>query len=479
MIKKIKSLEVESKKLEPTSKERKEYFEKIFNYSQNFLEKLSSLKAYQSTKDNGAGIYDSPISDKPASIEKILDLTNQHIDKPGINPASQRFMGYIPGGGIFPSALGDYLADITNRYAGLFFVSPGAVRMENMLIRWMCEMFGFPAETSGGSLTSGGSIANLIAIVTARDSANLKSKDFQKAVFYITEQAHHSVYKAVKIAGLGDAVIRKIPMDLHFRMNVQALDNQIQKDIKEGLFPFFIYATAGTTDVGAVDPLEEIGEIAKKYNVWFHIDAAYGGFFLLVDECKNIFKGTEKADSIIIDPHKGLFLPYGTGAILIKEQKKLFDSQNYQAKYMQDAEDFTDEYSPCDLSIELTRHFRGMRLWLPLKLFGVKPFKAALEEKILLTRYFCEKIQKIKNIEVGPYPELSVMIFRYLPENRKTNEFNERLIHEIQKDGRIFLSSTRINNKFFIRLAVLNFRTHLDTIELALKIIDEKIKLMI
>ncbi len=475
MIKKIKSLEAESKKLEPTSKERKEYFEKIFNYSQNFLEKLSSLKAYQSTKDNGAGIYDSPVSDKPLSIEKILDLINQNIDKPGINPASQRFMGYIPGGGIFPSALGDYLADITNRFAGLFFVSPGAVRMENMLIRWMCEMFGFPAETSGGSLTSGGSIANLIAIVTARDTANLKSKDFQKAVFYITEQAHHSVYKAVKIAGLGDAVIREIPMDLHFRMNVQALDNQIQKDIKEGLFPFFICATAGTTDVGAVDPLEEIGEIAKKYNVWFHIDAAYGGFFLLVDECKNIFKGTEKADSIIIDPHKGLFLPYGTGAILIKEQKKLFDSQNYQANYMQDAEDFTDEYSPCDLSIELTRHFRGMRLWLPLKLFGVKSFKAALEEKILLTRYFYEKIQKIKNIEVGPYPELSVMIFRYLPENRKTNEFNERLIQEIQKDGRIFLSSTRINNKFFIRLAVLNFRTHLDTIELALKIIEEKI----
>ncbi len=475
MIKKIKSLETESKKLEPSSKERKEYFEKIFNYSQIFLEKLSSLKAYQSTKDNGAGIYDSPVSDKPLSIEKILDIINKNVDKPGINPASQRFMGYIPGGGIFPSALGDYLADITNRFAGLFFASPGAVRMENMLIRWMCEIFGFPAETSGGSLTSGGSIANLIAIVTARDSVNLKSNDFQKTVFYITEQAHHSVYKAVKIAGLGEAVIREIPMDLHFRMNVQALDNQIQKDTKEGLLPFFICANAGTTDVGAVDPLEKIGEIAKKHNVWFHIDAAYGGFFLLVDECKKIFKGTEKADSIIIDPHKGLFLPYGTGAILIKEKKKLFNSQNYQANYMQDAEDFSDEYSPCDLSIELTRHFRGMRLWLPLKLFGIKPFKAALEEKILLTRYFYEKIQKIKNIEVGPYPDLSVMIFRYLPENRKANEFNERLIQEIQKDGRIFLSSTRIDNKFFIRLAVLSFRTHLDTIELALKIIKEKI----
>ena len=146
--------------------------------------------------------------------------------------------------------------------------------MENMLIRWMCEIIGFPAETSAGNLTSGGSIANLVGIVTARDYANLKSKDFEKAVFYFTDQAHHSAFKALKIAGLGEAVIRKIPVDLNFRMKTEALNKQIQSDKKNGLLPFFIYATAGTTDVVAVDPLEEIGESAQKHNIRFHIDEA-------------------------------------------------------------------------------------------------------------------------------------------------------------------------------------------------------------
>ena len=478
MLERIKFLEDESRKLEPSSGERKEYIDKVFNYTQNFLEQLSSSKAYQISEDKGIGIYDSPISDHPISIDEIIHLVKKHIDKPGINPASGGHLGYIPGGGIFPAALGDYLADVTNKYAGMFYASPGAVRVENMLIKWMCEMVGFPSETSGGNLTSGGSIANLIAIVTARDSAKLKSKDFEKLVIYITKQAHHSAVKALKIAGLEEAVIRHIPMDLHFRMKVDKLEEQIISDNKKDLLPFLIYATAGTTDIGAVDPLEDIGEIAKKYNIWYHIDAAYGGFFLLIDAGKKILKGIEKADSLIIDPHKGLFLPSGSGAILVRDQKKLFDSLHYHASYLQDADNCIDEYSPSDLSPELSKHFRGLRMWLPLKLFGIKPFKAALEEKILLTRYFYEQIQKIKGIEVGPYPELSIMIFRYIPEKINADEFNERLVNEIQKDGRIFMTSTRINNNFYIRLAVLNFRVHLNIIKLALSIIKEKIVLL-
>ena len=478
MIEKIKLLEHKSRELEPASHERDEYLDKVISYSRNFLENINSLKAYQTTEDNGKGIYDSPISDIPVSIDKILDIIKKHVDTSGINPASGGHLGYVPGGGIFPSALGDYLADITNKYAGMFYASPGAVRMENMLIRWMCEIISFPAETSAGNLTSGGSIANLIGIVTARDTANLKSRDFEKAVFYFTEQSHHSAFKALKIAGLGEAVIRKIPVDLNFKMKAEALDKQIQSDKKNGLLPFFIYATAGTTNTGTVDPLEEIGDIAKKHNIWFHIDAAYGGFFLLVDEGKKVIKGTEKADSLIMDPHKGLFLPSGSGTILVKDGKKLFNSQHYNASYLQDADKFIEEYSPADMSPELSKHFRGLRMWLPLKLFGLVPFKASLSEKILLTRYFYEQIQKIKGIEVGPYPDLSIMIFRYIPKKADPDKFNEKLVQEIQKDGRIFLSSTRINNTFFIRLAVLNFRVHLNTIELALEIIKNKIELL-
>lgn len=224
--------------------------------------------------------------------------------------------------------------------------------------------------------------------------------------------------------------------------------------------------------------MEEIGEVAKKHNVWFHIDAAYGGFFLLVDEGKKIIKGTENADSLIMDPHKGLFLPSGSGAILIKDGRKLFDSLNYDASYLQDADKFMEEYSPADLSPELSKHFRGLRMWLPLKLFGLVPFKASLSEKILLTRYFYEQVQKIEGIEVGPYPDLSIMVFRYVPKNADPDKFNGELVQEIQKDGRIFLTSTRINNAFFIRLAVLNFRVHLNTIELALEIIKNKISIL-
>ena len=478
MIEKIKLFEQKSRELEPTSNERDEYLNKVISYSESFLENIDSLKAYQSTEDNGKGIYDSPISDTPLSIDKVLNIIEKHVDASGINPASGGHLGYVPGGGIFPSALGDYLADITNKYAGMFYASPGAVRMENMLIKWMCEMVGFPAETSAGNLTSGGSIANLVGIVTARDATNLKSRDFEKAVFYFSEQSHHSAFKALKIAGLGEAVIRKIPVDLNYRMKVGALNKQIQSDKGNGLLPFFIYATAGTTDVGAVDPLEVIGEIAEKNNIWFHIDAAYGGFFLLVDEGRKVIKGTEKADSLIMDPHKGLFLPSGSGAILVKDGKKLYDSQHYNASYLQDADKFIEEYSPADLSPELSKHFRGLRMWLPLKLFGLVPFKASLSEKILLTRYFYEQIKKIEGVEVGPFPDLSIMIFRYIPKNGDPDKFNEKLVQEIQKDGRIFLTSTRINDTFFIRLAVLNFRVHINTIELALEIIKNKIELI-
>lgn len=234
IMEKIKLLEQKSRELEPTPHERDEYLDKAISYSKVFLDNINSLKAYRTTKDNGKGIYDSPISDTPISMDEILDIVEKHVDACGINPASGGHMGYVPGGGIFPSALGDYLADITNKYAGMFYASPGAVRMENMLIRWMCKIIGFPVETSAGNLTSGGSIANLVGIVTARDAANLKSRDFEKVVFYFTEQAHHSAFKALKIAGLGEAIIRKIPVDLYFRMKVGYLDKQIQSDKKTG-----------------------------------------------------------------------------------------------------------------------------------------------------------------------------------------------------------------------------------------------------
>ena len=181
---------------------------------------------------------------------------------------------------------------------------------------------------------------------------------------------------------------------------------------------------------------------------------------------------------MVMDPHKGLFLPYGSGAVLVKEGKHLSNAHYYDAHahYMQDAAKSRDELAPADLSPELSRHFRALRLWLPLKLFGVRPFRAALEEKILLARYFHEKIQSMDGFEVGPYPDLSVVTFRYLPQQGDSDAFNQRLTDEIQKDGRVFLSTTQLDGRFVLRLAVLSFRTHLDTLDLALEILKEKVE---
>ena len=477
MIKKLKELEKAASPLEPKAKERKEIRKKIIDYTETFLKDIYKSKAYQTNSDNGLSLLESPISEKKININKALELLRTNVDATGINPASGGHLGYIPGGGIYFSSLGDYMAAITNRYAGIFFANPGAVRMENMLIEWLAKIVGYPINTAG-NLSSGGSMANLIAIVTARDAHKFQSKDISKTVIYLSEHAHHCLDKAFRIAGLNECIKRNIPLDEKFRIIPEEMEKAIKKDKKNGLRPWMIIASAGTTDVGAIDPLDTLGDIAKRNKLWFHIDAAYGGFFILTKEGKKKLKGIEKSDSIVMDPHKGLFIPYGLGVVLIKNKKQMMKSHFYQANYMQDTFSNEEEVSPADLSPELTKHFRGLRLWLPLKLIGLSPFQAALEEKLLLARYFYQKIKKINGFEVGPEPELSVVTYRYIPKKEDPNKFNEELVKLIHSDGRVFISSTMINGKFTLRMAILSFRTHLKTIDLALKIINEKVKML-
>ncbi|MCX6285402.1 MAG: aminotransferase class I/II-fold pyridoxal phosphate-dependent enzyme [Bacteroidetes bacterium] len=476
MMQRLKDLEKISRQLEPATGQRKATRKKVILYGEDFLKQIETLKAYNYTTDKGIGLLDSPLTGEPIDIDEALDLLKQNVDSRGLNPASGGHLGYIPGGGIYYSALGDYLAAISNRFAGLFFASPGAVRMENMLIGWLSEILGYPGNAAG-NLTSGGSIANLIAIVAARDAKRINSKNLDRSVIYLSQQAHHSVHKAIRISGLNECIPRYVELDAGYRIQADELENAIQKDKANGLNPFLIIASAGTTDVGAIDPLDKIGDIAAKHDLWLHVDAAYGGFFILTEEGKKKLAGIEKSDSICIDPHKGLFLPYGLGAVLVKDISQMKKSHYYLANYMQDALSSTDEPSPADLSPELTKHFRGLRLWLPLKLLGTKPFAACLEEKVLLAKYFYKEIQKL-GFEVECEPELSIVTYRYIPKTGDPDAFNKRLTEEVQKDGRVFISSTMLNGKFILRLAILSFRTHLKTIKLTLKILKEKVEML-
>ncbi|MDX1651421.1 MAG: aminotransferase class V-fold PLP-dependent enzyme [Brumimicrobium sp.] len=387
----------------------------------------------------------------------------------GINAASGGHLGYIPGGGIYTAAIGDYLAAVSNAYSGMYFASPGAVEMEHACLNWLKELFEFPSD-SIGNLTSGGSIANLIALTAARDFHDVLKSPVSDSVVYLSKQTHHCIHKALRIIGLADVKIREVELDEGGRILAEKLENYILTDIDKGLKPFLVIASAGTTDTGAVDPLNQIAGIAEKYALWYHIDAAYGGFFKLLKNKKNLFEGIEKADSLVIDPHKGLFLPYGLGAVLVKNKQSVLQSHHYLANYMQDATTEGLPVNPADVSPELTKHFRALRMWLPMKIHGIEPFKAALEEKILLTHYFRQKIEEL-GFRTGPEPDLSVSYFWY-PREKDQNVFNQKLMQEIHKDGDVFLSSTMIESNFVIRVAVLSFRTHKSTIDKALKMIE-------
>jgi aromatic-L-amino-acid decarboxylase len=339
----------------------------------------------------------------------------------------------------------------------------------------MAGFIGYPANAAG-DLTSGGSMANLTAVVTAREARALKAQDYPRAVAYFTEQTHHSVPKGLRVAGLRECVVRRVSMDEHHRMRAQALESQIRSDRDAGLLPWLVVANAGTVNTGAVDPLPAIADIARENELWMHVDGAYGGMFALCEMGRELLDGMERSDSVTIDPHKGLFMTMGTGAVLVRDGQNLLKAFQSHADYLAGAEtgSAASDVSQSDLSPELTRPFRALRLWLALKITGVAPFRAALEEKLLLARHFHEGLQGLDGFVAGPPPDLSVATFRYVPARGDANAFNERLIQGIQEDGRIFLSSTRINGQVTLRLAVLGFRTHLETIDLALEILQKK-----
>ena len=468
----LTTCEVEARRLEEPGDTRAAWTDGTVEFAREVLGGLATRKAW----DGGPGAYEEllalGIPEEAVSFERALDLVRREIDGPGLQPASGGHLGYIPGGGLYPGALGDYIAAVTNRYAGVRHAGPGAVAVENLLLRWLRDVLGMPASAHG-TLTSGGSIATLVAFVAARDARELRARDFERAVVYVTAQAHHCVAKALSIAGLAETPRRVVPVDATFAMDAAALRELVRADRAAGLAPFLVVGTAGTTDTGAVDPLGCIADVAADEDLWFHVDGAYGGAFMLVDELRPRLAGIERADSVVVDPHKGLFLPYGTGAVLVRDARHLAPSHGHRGAYLQDALDVDGEPSPADLSPELTRHFRGLRMWLPLVLFGVAPFRAALLEKHLLARYFRARALEL-GFEVGPEPALSVVLFRWAL-SEDANAFNRELLGAVLADGHVFLSSTTIEGVFWLRVAILCFRTHRERVDHLLQVLEREV----
>jgi glutamate/tyrosine decarboxylase-like PLP-dependent enzyme len=466
----LAELEASARDLDPGSGQLDEWWAAVGAHALENASGLGEAPAYTA----GAGIESTAfaITEAGAGMAEAL-ATIEAIENTGINQASGGHLAYIPGGGLFPAALGDLLADIGNRYAGVHFAAPAAAQMERSLVQWMSRLVGYP-PTAGGDLTSGASIANLEGIVTARDAAGIHSADVPRSVVYLTSQTHHCIEKALRVSGLGECVVRRVELDDGMRMRPDSLETMVTADARSGLHPWLVVATAGTTDTGAVDPLDAIADVADAHGLWLQVDGAYGGFFILTVHGRQILAGIERSRSVAMDPHKGLFLPFGSGALIVRDEQQLAESHRYSASYLDDARGSGGVFSPADLSLELSRPFRGLRLWLPLKLFGLAPFRAALDEKLLLARYFHSQLAERPGWVVGPAPDLSVVTYRYLPERGDANDFNRRLLQAVADDGRAVISATEIDGAYTLRLAILHYRTHLDHVDGLLELLTRE-----
>ena len=404
-------------------------------------------------------------NDPNLSLEKevmpSLPLTEWlgRVINSGFNTAHPGFLAFIPGGGLVTSALAEWIIKTTNRYGTAHFASPLLVELENRVIKTFAAWVGY-GEEAAGVLTTGGSLANFTALVTARRTK--LPEDFLSGVLYCSNQTHHSVMKAANLAGFSSRNIRILSSDEHFKIVPSELKKQITEDRRAGLQPFMVIASAGTTNTGSIDPLVELGDICRHEDLWYHVDGAYGGAFILTPAGKHLLKGIEAADSITLDPHKGLFLPYGTGCILVKDRNKLISAHEMRGDYMPDLDRERAHLDPLSLSVELSREHRGLKIALPLILHGVQAFADALVEKLELSQVLYEALIKTPELEILNKPELTTIAFRMI--GREDSE-NKAFMDAINAGGKVFLSGTVLNEKFALRVSILSHRTHAAEVE--------------
>jgi aromatic-L-amino-acid decarboxylase len=410
-----------------------------------------------------------PLPEAGAPFEDLLDLVFDRAAPKSFNTAGPGYLAYIPGGGIFDSAVADLVADAVNRYVGVWLAAPGLAQLEANVVRWFASIVGYP-KGALGILTSGGSLANFTALVTARREK--LPPDFLKGVLYASDQVHHSVEKAALLAGFPPGNVREVVSDARFRLDLDALRDGIAADRARGLTPFLIVANAGTTNTGAVDDLEALADLAAAEGLWLHVDAAYGGFFLLTERGRRAMKGIARADSVTLDPHKGLFLPYGTGSLVVKDGGALRRAHSVKAEYLPALQEDEDLVDFNEISPELSRGFRGLRVWLPVKLHGIAPFRRALDEKLDLALWAKAELVTIPGIEMVAPPDLSLLAFRLVRrglDGPALDDLNRRFLDRINARRRVYMTGTVTKGMFLVRICVLSFRTHRDRMEAALE----------
>ena len=473
----------------------REFGEGVLEVWTELLRRLPALPVARAHKaDEVRAAVAIPVPDDPMPVDELVAYLRDMALERSMYPGHPGFMAYIVGSGTVPAAPAELLAAGLDQNLGGWRLSPAATEIEIHLLRWFAESFGLPAG-AGGLMTSGGAMAAFVALKAARDAkAGWDTRERGVAAgpplaIYASAEAHVVNERAADMMGLGRSSVRKVPVDAVFRMRVDALHRAVEEDIAAGARPAIVVATAGTVATGAIDPLEEIAGICEEHRLWLHVDAAYGGIAALVPSLKPAFRGIERADSIAFDPHTWLYIPPAAGAVVVRDTRRLSEAYEVHPSYVHEDKELTGrgtdlmEYGP-----QFSRGFSALKVWVSLLAHGWSAYCRRIEHDVELARYLHRRVIERPEFEpMAPEPPLSIACFRYVPEDMRDargasrshgrdaylDRLNERLMSEIQLDGRVFPSNAVLDGRFVLRACIVNFRTEAAEIERLLDVAAE------
>ena len=417
-------------------------------------------------KDLNSGVHTSPqalarlLEDPPEQdqdFEAIVSELEKDVLPAFLSCDHPNFFAFIPGSSTWPGALADLIASALNVHATSWLEAPGPTQIELVVLDWFKSWISYPSSASG-VLVSGGSAANMTALACAREA--LLGVMTDKAVVYVSDQAHSSMARAARILGFHPDQVRVLPTDEYFRLRPDALEEAMASDVGAGRRPLFVAASGGSTNTGAVDPLPRIAEVCRDHGVWFHVDAAYGGFATLTARGRELMSGIELADSVTLDPHKWLYQPFECGCLLVREGLHLRRAFEIVPDYLADSEATQDEVNFCDLGVQLTRGWRALKVWMSLKYFGVDAFRQAVETSMELAAACQRRIEESDELELMAPATLGVVCFRRCvpdADEETIERVNASLTEGLLASGVGMVSSTRLRGRYALRMCILNY----------------------
>ena len=413
------------------------------------------------------GALSRPAPRTGIDFEQLVSMLQRSVFPYHAREPHPGFVAYIPSCPTFPAVLGDWLASGYNFFAGVWPVAAGPNELEVVVLDWFRDWMGMPAG-SGGLLTTGGSAANLTAFVAARHAAIEAGADISRLTVYASAQAHSSVTRAAWIAGIRRENVRTVGMDEQFRMITDELERTVATDREAGFSPFIVVASAGTTNTGSVDPLHEIADFCVGAKLWLHVDAAYAGFAALTPEGKQLLSGLERADSLTLDPHKWLFVPFECGCLMVRDPATLTSAFRIVPEYLGDVQPGEGEINFADRGEQLTRYSRALKVWLSVGYFGTDAISTAIQDAMDRARLLEELVRASRDFEILSPAQFGIVCFRARPESitgaKDLDQLNSRINARVAAGGSFLMSSTRLRDALSLRMCTLGFRTTPDDV---------------